>query len=143
MVGEFEGTLTNNFSSHKEHIFVVRHLCNNLLGLPAITALQLIQRVDSVAKFEDLTSIIKQFPTVFKGLGTFGEDYTIKLKMDAKPYSIYTPPRVPFSLKTNVHEVLKRMEALGIITKVSVPTPWCAGMVVVRKKTGKVRIVPT
>ena len=65
VVREFEGTLTKIFFSHKEHIFVVHHLRNNLLGLPSITAPQLIQRVDSVAKFEDLTSIIKQFPTVF------------------------------------------------------------------------------
>ena len=66
VVGEFEGTLTQNVNSHKENIFVVRHLRNNLLGLPAITALQLIQRVDSVAEFVDLTSITKQFPTVLE-----------------------------------------------------------------------------
>ena len=32
------------------------------------------------------------------------------------------------------------MEKAGVISKVSEPTPWCAGMVVVPKKTGKVRI---
>ena len=32
------------------------------------------------------------------------------------------------------------MEALGVISKVKDPTPWCAGMVVVPKKTGAVRI---
>ena len=95
-MGEFEGTLTNTFFSHKEHIFYVRHLSNNILGLPVITALQLIQRVDSVAKFEDLTSIIKQFPTVFKGVGTFREDYSIKLKMDAKPYQYTHLEGFPF-----------------------------------------------
>ena len=30
--------------------------------------------------------------------------------------------------------------ALGVIRKVTEPTPWCAGMVVVPKKSGKVRI---
>ena len=35
---------------------------------------------------------------------------------------------------------LNRMEAAGVISKVSQPTPWCAGMVVVPKKNGKVRI---
>ena len=29
---------------------------------------------------------------------------------------------------------------MGVISKVEVPTPWCAGMVVVLKKTGAVRI---
>ena len=32
------------------------------------------------------------------------------------------------------------MESMGVITTVSEPTPWCAGMVVVPKKSGKVRI---
>ena len=32
------------------------------------------------------------------------------------------------------------MEKAGVISKVAQPTPWCAGMVVVPKKNGKVRI---
>jgi len=32
------------------------------------------------------------------------------------------------------------MEAAGVISKVDEPTPWCAGMVVVPKKSGAVRI---
>ena len=32
------------------------------------------------------------------------------------------------------------MEAQGVISKVHQPTPWCAGMVVVKKKSGGVRI---
>lgn len=32
------------------------------------------------------------------------------------------------------------MELMGVISKVNKPTPWCAGMVVVPKKSGKVRI---
>ena len=32
------------------------------------------------------------------------------------------------------------MEAIGVIAKVDQPTPWCAGMVVVPKKSGAVRI---
>ena len=32
------------------------------------------------------------------------------------------------------------MEAMGVISKVDEPTDWCAGMVVVPKKSGSVRI---
>ena len=32
------------------------------------------------------------------------------------------------------------MESLGVISTVDVPTPWCAGMVVVPKQNGSVRI---
>ena len=32
------------------------------------------------------------------------------------------------------------MESLGVISRVDQPTPWCAGMVVVPKKNGSIRI---
>ena len=32
------------------------------------------------------------------------------------------------------------MESLGIISKVDIPTPWCAGMMVVPKKDKTVRL---
>jgi len=68
------------------------------------------------------------------------ESYTIKIKSDAKPHSLYTPRNVPLLLRAKVQEELKRMENLGVISKVSTPTPWCAGMVVVPKTNGAVRI---
>ena len=40
----------------------------------------------------------------------------------------------------SVKEELERMEQLGVITKVEQPTDWCAGMVVLPKPSGKVRI---
>ena len=39
-----------------------------------------------------------------------------------------------------VKDELERMERLGVITRVSVPTEWCAGMVVVLKPNKKIRI---
>ena len=39
-----------------------------------------------------------------------------------------------------IGEELERMERLGVIAKVEVPTDWCAGMVVIPKTNGKVRI---
>ena len=33
-----------------------------------------------------------------------------------------------------------QMEALGVISKVDIPTPWCAGMVVAQKPNGAFRI---
>lgn len=39
-----------------------------------------------------------------------------------------------------MQEELTRTEALGVISKVDEPTPWCAGMVVVPKKGGAIRI---
>ena len=39
-----------------------------------------------------------------------------------------------------VQAELQRMEQLGVITRVDKPTDWCAGMVVVPKPNGNVRI---
>ena len=116
----------------------MRGLKNNLLGLPALTALKLVQRVESI--YSSLADVKKEFPQVFSGLGNFGEPYTIKLKEDAKPYALYTPRNVPIPLRGKVLDELNRMESLGVISKVSDPTEWCAGMVVVPKKSGDVRI---
>lgn len=77
---------------------------------------------------------------MFEGLGTLGEEYTIKLKDDATPYSLYTPRKLPLPLREKVKEKLERIEAMGVIYEVDQPTPWCAGMVVIPKRSGAVRV---
>ena len=74
------------------------------------------------------------------GLGNIGEEYTIRLREDAVPYSLFTPRNVVIPLREKVHKELQRMEALGVISKVTQPTSWCAVIVVVPKKLGDVRM---
>ena len=71
---------------------------------------------------------------------TVGEPYHIQLKADAKPNALFTTRNVPLPLRTKVFQEIKRMEEFGIISKVDLPTQWCAGMVVVPKKNGSVHI---
>ena len=126
-----------------QNIYVVEGLKINLLGLPAITALNLAVRVDateSTTPTSTKTEIEKQFPSLFRGLGNIGDEYEIRIKQDAKPHSIYTPRHVPMPLRPKVQEELNRMESLGVISKIDEPTEWCAGMVVVPKKGGNIRI---
>ena len=85
---------------------------------------------------------VQQFPNLFRGLGKLPGEYTIKLQDGAKPYALATPRRVPIPLMKSVKEELERMEKLGVISKINSPTDWCAGMVVVPKSNGKVRILP-
>ena len=66
--------------------------------------------------------------------------YHIQLREDAKPFALTTPRRVAVLLLPKVEAELKRMEDLGVISPVNEPTDWCAGMVVVPKSDGKVRI---
>ncbi len=79
--------------------------------------------------------LLKQFPEVFQGLNTIGDEYDIKLKENATPYSLYVPRNVPIPLRSKVKGELIRMERSGVISRVTEPTPWCAGMVVVSKKS--------
>ena len=118
-------------------MFVVKGLKMSLLGLPAIVALGLAVRVDSAntttptVAAQTHRGIQKQFPTLFQGLGNLGAEYE---KSDATPHSLFTPRRVPLPLRPKVKEELDRMESIGVISKVDIPIPWCAGMIVVPRK---------
>lgn len=79
--------------------------------------------------------------SVFGDIGLLNcKPVKIELRDDAQPYSITTPRRVPFPLLTKVEQELARMQSLGIIEEVREATDWCAPMVPVVKKNGKVRI---
>ena len=116
----------------------MKGLKTKLLGLQAITALQLACRIDAVNTEEP--DIVKRSPQVSKGLGTIVEEYQIKLKDNVTPYSLYVPRNVPIPLHPKVEQELNRMERLGVISRVTTPVACCAGMVVVPKKTEEVRI---
>ena len=139
VLGQFKSTLGVKERTIQQDIFVVKGLKSNLLGLPAIQALQLATRLDAVEQcYRD--QIISQYPGIFHGLGTLGEPYKIDIDSDAKPYAIFTPRRVPnYPLQDKVKQELSRMETLGVISKVEDST-WCAGMVAVPKKSGGIRI---
>lgn len=66
--------------------------------------------------------------------------YKVETKEDAKPFALTAPRRVAIPLLPKVKVELQRMEQMGVITRVEEPTDWCAGIVVVPKPNGKVRI---
>ena len=66
--------------------------------------------------------------------------YHINLRPDATPFALTVPRRVAIPLMEKVKTELQRMEKMGVISRVSEPTDWCAGMVVVPKPDGRVRI---
>ena len=130
VTGQFQVSLTKADQTSTQTIFVVPDLKSNL-GLPALIVLRLISQIDSVEDTKD--HILEEFPALFRGLGNLGEEYHIKMRERLCPYALFTPRNVPIPLRTKVKEELDRMEELGVITKVTEPTPWCAGMVVVPK----------
>ncbi len=136
--GKFTGSLKSGSKETAEEIYVVRGLTKPLLGRPAIKQLHLIRRIAAVEK-RDLTPA-EQFPSLFEGLGKLEGEYTVQLQEGAKPFASSTPHRVAIPLLGAVKQELQRMESLGVIVKVKQPMEWYAGMVVVPKPNGKVRI---
>ncbi len=131
-------TLCHQITKRHEAIFVVEELKTNLLGLSAMTGLKLLSRVYTTSTKDP--EMVQKFPKVFNGLGTIGEEYAVKLKENATPCALFVPRNVPIPLRQKVKEELDRMEKMKVITKAEKPTQWCAGMVVVPKKSGDVRI---
>lgn len=136
--GCFKGKLMIKKRTTEQLIYVVEGLAKPLLGLPAIEALGLIKRLHTVeAQQEDVKA---QYPKVFSGLGKLKEPYKIELEPDAVPYALSSPRRVPLPLRDTVRAELDRMEKMGVISKVTQPTPWCAGLVVVPKPKAKIPV---
>ena len=136
--GQFRGTLKHGPHEVQQDIFVIQHLHKPLLGLPAIQALQLVSRVNAVG---DLAAqVSEKYPQLFGGLGSMTGEHIICLNEDAKPFAISTPRRIALPLLPKVKSELERMEKLGVIRRVNVPTKWCTGMVVVPKPDGRIRI---
>ena len=137
VLGHITVQLAYKQRSIRHHVYVVKSLNQNLLGLPTILALNILSRVDDLST---TSTIPAQFPDLFQGLGTLKTEYEIKLQCEAKPYALSTTRRISIPLRDKVEHELKQMEATGVISKVDQPTNWCAGMVVVQKKSGNVRI---
>lgn len=137
VLGSTTAELRHRGTVSTQEVYVVRHLQSNLLGLPAIKALQLVSPVDAI---HEAATIDQKFPQLFEGLGTMAGEYHIQLKPDAKPVALFTARNVPIPLRGQVRAELERMESIGVISRVDEPTDWCAGMVVVPKKSGSVRI---
>jgi len=87
-------------------VFVVRTLRHNLFQ-----ALNVLTQVDTVSQsFSEQTAIPDQFPSFFKGLGTFkGDSYAIQLKPDVT-FALYIPRNVPIPLRKKVKEELYHMQ---------------------------------
>ena len=76
---------------------------------------------------------------MFEGLGHIPGKLHLDIDETVKP--VFMPPRrVPLALKSKLKEELDRLEALGVITKVTKPTDWVSNLVVAEKPNGKLRV---
>jgi len=138
VLGRFKANLKAKDAITKQDVYVVKGLKRALLGRPAIESLGVAIQVDQVLAHK--TVVVSKFPHIFKGLGRMTGAYHIYLKDDAAPFALTAPRRVAIPLMPKVKSELECMERMGVITRVNVPTDWCAGMVVVPKPDGRIRI---
>ena len=140
VLGVFTATLESKDLKSDQDLYVIKGLKKPLLGRPAIEALGVLKRVDAVEGRQDIKD---EYPSLFKNknIGKIDSPYLIRLKDDARPFSITAPRRLPLPMKDMVEAELQSLQELGIIRPVTKPTDWCAPIVAVPKSTpGKVRI---
>ena len=128
--GQFTAMLKYKNKVIEQDLYVVESLHKHLLGHPAIEALNIVTRVLTI----EGSGPVEQYPQLFVGLGKLEGEYSIRLEEGAKPYALSVPRRVAIPLMKPVKEELRRMEKLGVTTRVTEPTRWCAAMVVVPKE---------
>ena len=86
-------------------------------------------------------NIVTKLDAITDGIGCLKtEPVKIILKEDAQPSSVTVARRVPIPMLPKVKDELERLKAAGVIEEITKPTPWCAPMVPVLKKSGAVRI---
>jgi len=74
---QFTASLKPKHVTCKQNAYLIKDLKYNLLGLPAITSLNLVSRLDSL--HITAKDIQRQHPQLFHGLGTFEEEYEVLL----------------------------------------------------------------
>ncbi|GBL84868.1 hypothetical protein AVEN_58449-1 [Araneus ventricosus] len=87
-------------------------------------------KVDSSIVAEIPDSVINEFHDVFSGIGKLNKVVKIHLKDNYTP-SVAASRKIPLALQDKVKAELKRMENMGVITKVEQPTEWVRNIVVI------------
>ena len=82
---------------------------------------------------------MKEYPDVFQGTGKLNGQYKFEVEENAEPV-VHPPRRVPIALKEKLKQELERLQELGIIEKVTEPTPCVSSLVIVHKPSGQIRV---
>ena len=100
--------------SARQSVYMVKGLKTNLL-VPVGHHCLTVGMSDWCDKPEE-PDIVKRFPQTFEGHGTIAQGQC-------------NPPNVPITLWLKVEQELNWMEWLGVISRVTTPAAWCAGIV--------------
>jgi transposase InsO family protein len=122
---------------------VVQQAFTPLLGLKTATQMGLIKiverNVERVAAVRS-QSVTDGYPSVWDAeLGYLPGEVRLQVKPDAIPV-VMPDRRIAISLRDKLMTELDRMESMGVIAKVTDPTPWVNQIVIVPKKSGEIRV---
>ena len=92
VLGQFLRQLTHKTQVSQQQVCVIKGLKTNLLGLPAITALNLAAKVDPASC---KTNNYQRLPKVFGGLENLEEEFKTRLKPDTTPCALFIPQCIP------------------------------------------------
>ena len=114
-----------------------------ILDLSTCLDLNLIKRANEVKlqaiSESDPLSVLKQFPSLLKGLGQYPELTDIRVRAGA--YQIPRPPRkIPSKLHDRVKSKLDELENLGVVSTNVGNVDWYNDLVIVEKRDGSIRI---
>ena len=105
-----------------------------------------LNRVDTSATTPSMNEscsvqdLLKEYHDVFDGeLGCLPGVEHLEVNTSIQPVKM--PLRkVPLAVQERLEEEISRLEAMGVIEKISQPTDWVSGMVVAEKRNGKLRL---
>ncbi|UYV64144.1 K02A2.6-like [Cordylochernes scorpioides] len=106
--------------------------------------LEILRRINHINTDEmklcsETQKILEQYHEVFQGVGLINSECKIYTKPEYSPVQV-PPRRIPTSLGAEVQSELENMVKQGIVTKIYHETEWSHPMVVVKKKSGQIRI---
>jgi hypothetical protein len=109
-----------------------------LLGLDACLRLGIVH-IDVVDASSSTNALMEQYADIFTGVGCMPGEHHISVDKSVPPV-IHASRKIPLNLRLKVQQQLNEMERLGIIVKRTEPTEWVNSLLIVEKKSGKLRI---
>ena len=148
VLGKFTTALESETKKLSDKLYVVEGSGGSLLSWRTSQGLNLLQTVQQIGDQPSKTepnapaNLIEEYDDLFHGLGKL-KNYQIKLHIDENVPPVAQPHRrVPFHVRKQLEEQLRRDEELGVIERIEGPTPWVSPIVVAPKpkSPGKVRV---
>lgn len=141
MRGKFETTLSYGPNSIVSQSYVMEEGHGMLQGCRVVEDLGITTFAFGIPQ-ETIQHILAEFPTVFEGIGQLkGKEIHLHMNPTVQPVAL-RHRHIAFHLRPLVEKELAKLEAAGIIEKVTGPTPWVSPIVITQKpkQPGEVRI---